>query len=708
MLLGSPTFGLRIPDPNSIVALDSLIANVKLNPGVKEVFPGITYTAQLLPSDVSSDDLNINMISHHLAAKGHGLWNARKGFNDRFLAKPTLGIVDFFGGDPPTGPAWEFIVPVRSDFKWSLLPNMHGYFVASIIGASFGGGSPYSLSDQVTGLLPGPVNLVALDMKLPIGARISGWDVIARVIIRLRASGSNKHVVNISFSNCGSFICNNTAFDFVTEVVGHGVVNAVRTAAGMENSVLFTVAAGNYKDIPAARAGFIQRAFTGPFSNPAVTRLTNGLVVESFLNYGATEPANAIGCRADNISTGGTIGAFGQSVSGYEDAAGKPTVSSGSSAAAPQVAAIAHFVWTMADPAITAPQIVDRIIASGYPKTGCGDGDGLVVDAYAAALTADTEIKIGRAPVRETILDVANDQDQDIPDGKFDHHDVRRFLKAFSDSATAAAGNGGNYVADYSRYDLNGDGYTEGITPTHTSRFKLEEPFPSSYTRPTPLSYGTVTQNIEGVPVTFNEKNLTDLEILAYYAYSPLFVSTPESQFERAMLFLPHAAKLHIELNRIAITWKPLFQTPSGWTTPPVIELYGLGPPTATYSSSLGEKGIPLYSLDVPANSTFFDVYDTNGAPYRLYPNRLPSSSFFAYDALGRAWINATTGHWEISSTGTLEREYQSRFYLGAPTASGRSKTVTIGSVPGDNNFNAATKLTGEYFDVSLKFIAAP
>jgi hypothetical protein len=540
------------------------------------------------------------------------------------------------------------------------------------------------------------------------------WDLFADIIDQTKHSGSPSHVINISLAHCfSSSICSTVVWNHMTDFLGKQIIKAVRTA-GLENNVLFVLAAGN-DAIPAYLAGEDQRAFLGPFSDTTVVPLTNGLVVENFkyVHASATDITAGIGCRASDSCYGGSIGGFGDLIWGYDNVSGHSTVGGGTSFAAPQIAAVAHFVWTMADPTLTAPQIVDRIIASGtYPKAeaNCGTGGGLVVDAYAAALTADREIKIGRAPVRETILDVANDQDQDIPDGKFDHHDIKRFLKAFADAATEASGNSGKYTANYSRFDLNGDGYTGGSAPTYATRFKLEEPFPASYTRPNPLSYGTVTQNIEGVPVSFNENSLTDLEILAYYAYSPLFDSTPESQFERTMLFLPYADKLHLALDRIGITWKPTFQAPSGWTAAPAIEIFSLSAPTPTYSGSnfLLEEGNPLFSYQVPPTSTFYAANDTTGVPYLLYPNRIPASSFFAYDALRRVWINATTRHWQITGSSILEREYQSRFALGAPTATGRSKTATIGSVPGDNNFNVAKTMTGDYFDVTLKFVAAP
>ena len=69
---------------------------------------------------------------------------------------------------------------------------------------------------------------------------------------------------------------------------------------------------------------------------------------------------------------------------------------------------------------------------------------------------------------------------------------------------------------DFSQYDLNGDGFTGGST---TERFDLDRTGSTQYGTSV---YSTVLQNIGG-DVSFNENQLTDLQILCYYAYSPLY-----------------------------------------------------------------------------------------------------------------------------------------------------------------------------------------
>src|SRR5207247_7907018 len=108
--------------------------------------------------------------------------------------------------------------------------------------------------------------------------------------------------------------------------------------------------------------------------------------------------------------------------------------------------------------------------------------------------------------IRLSILDV-ND------DGKFDQADVALYLNHFFLDANGNAV-GEPAKADYSRYDLNGDGFTGG---TKKARFDLDRTGSTQYGA---TNYATVSQAIEGNILEFSENGLTDLQILCYYAYS--------------------------------------------------------------------------------------------------------------------------------------------------------------------------------------------
>jgi hypothetical protein len=82
-------------------------------------------------------------------------------------------------------------------------------------------------------------------------------------------------------------------------------------------------------------------------------------------------------------------------------------------------------------------------------------------------------------------------------------------------------------LVDLSRFDLNGDGFT--TAGARRERFDLDRVGSTQYGA---TLYSTVSQNIEGAEVRFDETALTDLEILCYYAYSPLYTGDPDVRKE--------------------------------------------------------------------------------------------------------------------------------------------------------------------------------
>jgi hypothetical protein len=144
-----------------------------------------------------------------------------------------------------------------------------------------------------------------------------------------------------------------------------------------------------------------------------------------------------------------------------------------------------------------------------------------VIDAYATALSLDGAVSPATALVRNAILDVNNDS-------AFTESDIDEYLRhLYAVDANGVITNQApaSTTADFSRYDLNGDGFT-----TSGSR---REPFDLDRVGSTQFGqtkYSTVTQDIEGQPVTFDETGLTDIEILCYYAYSPLYQGNPDAR----------------------------------------------------------------------------------------------------------------------------------------------------------------------------------
>ena len=137
------------------------------------------------------------------------------------------------------------------------------------------------------------------------------------------------------------------------------------------------------------------------------------------------------------------------------------------------------------------------------------------LDAYAAVLSLDQPAPLtpGSAPVRLAIMD------RNGADG-FTEADLQALVAALP-SATPAA-------RDWSRADLNGDGFTGGPGVT---AFDLD---PSGSTRAGSPLFNTVAQTIEGVSVPFDERNVSDVQALCFYAYSGLYTGTPDQR--RALL----------------------------------------------------------------------------------------------------------------------------------------------------------------------------
>ncbi|HEY4211982.1 MAG TPA: hypothetical protein VGM84_10915 [Steroidobacteraceae bacterium] len=187
----------------------------------------------------------------------------------------------------------------------------------------------------------------------------------------------------------------------------------------------------------------------------------------------------------------------------------------GTSDAAPQIAGLASFLW-MVSPSLR------NLPASQTRHAILDNARGKFVDAYASVLSLDPAVLPSgqNQPIRQTLLDVNEDQ-------IFNEKDIQLFLQHFF----VVAGDGTitrqipTPSADFSRYDLNGDGFTTG--GSLRERFDLDRRGSTQFGA---TQYTDVTQTIEGQDVHFDENNLTDLEILCYYAYSPLFMGDTDQR----------------------------------------------------------------------------------------------------------------------------------------------------------------------------------
>jgi hypothetical protein len=156
-----------------------------------------------------------------------------------------------------------------------------------------------------------------------------------------------------------------------------------------------------------------------------------------------------------------------------------------------------------------------------------------VLSLDAAALPDTTN-----APVRLAILDVDGERD-------FDEDDIEIFVEKYIDPVTGAPR---QPVRDYSRYDLNGDDLTGG-RDSH-GPFDLDREGSTQFGA---AVYSTVMQNIGG-DVAFDETDLTDLQILCYYAYSDLYTGGDNAREE---LLAGHCAEVTVLVEPASATLGP-------------------------------------------------------------------------------------------------------------------------------------------------------
>jgi Tol biopolymer transport system component len=133
------------------------------------------------------------------------------------------------------------------------------------------------------------------------------------------------------------------------------------------------------------------------------------------------------------------------------------------------------------------------------------------------ALDTPGQVNPAGAGVRLALFDVDNENLDGRPDEVFDEFDLDAFQATLSPDASNVG------ALDYGRMDLNGDGFTGG---DGMARFDLD----ISDVNAAGTMYGEIEAEIRGQTRTFDEDLLTDLDILCYYAFSPLYTGSPDAR----------------------------------------------------------------------------------------------------------------------------------------------------------------------------------
>jgi Subtilase family len=484
---------VRIPDPGSLAAAQALVAGLASDPVLTSAELATVPVTTELPDTITPADAGL--IRPQLASRASGAWNARGGLTGR--TPPTLVMTDYFGAGPP-GPEVA-VSEVAGDFATgNLMP--HGYTVLGMAAGTFEPGAVADLAaDRVTGLWGGPdLPLRVVDLR----TRIAGSTMEDR-LLQMIGGLSGDIVVSTSLAaGCAPAGC--TATQIQTDALQW--IQRVR-GAGLENRFLHVVAAGNiYSNLQSDTDARFGSAFIAAAKSPlpGVTNLTNTVVVE---NTTASDPANGPirpVCLTKSSKRGGDISAVGTDIRSL-GAPGVPRslVDGGTSNAAPQVAGTAATLWTFA-PGLTPAEVAARLRQTARPvelntadaRCDTATQPAPALDAYGAVLAVD-----GGA-ARAAVLD-ADDTGQTPGTARFDEDD----LTAFVDALTAGGG-----AVDYGRFDLNGDGRTGGSA---TDRVDLD----SAGTPP----WGLVQRTVAGMPLTFDERAVTDLDVLCHAAHGSLY-----------------------------------------------------------------------------------------------------------------------------------------------------------------------------------------
>jgi len=511
MIQGSPFLTLRIPDPGTLTALDELVQRVKVHPAVQYVRKGYFPAPAMLPRPYTSPPLDcvVQYLGHHLAVRAAAAWNGQEAI---FAggSPPTMIVTDFFGSGEPL---WSSVFStVPGDFRTGSLTD-HGYHVLGIIGSwsVFGGAEDIN----IVGMYPTPiVPLRAVDVT---GGNT--WEAIEDKSLRLIKNSNRNAVFNTSLQ----YVCNNADLvlancNAATAEEGGWIWAAKVRTLHLEESFLHVAAGGNVEV-----AGDTYAPWASPFNAAALlpgirnwdgsimSNLTNTIVVENLV--AENKPPYTPVCMNLSSKRPGDLSAIGTDVWSFVSSSPIVNTLTGTSMATPQVAGLAAYVWAL-KPTLTPQEVIDLLKTTSSnvkleePLGGACDvaQPAPVIDAYDAVLGTDSWLD---PKVRLAVLDVADGAGLPGKNGKFDEYDINLLLGQIMPGPDVQLSR--PLVPDYSRYDLNGDGYT---LPFKARRFDLDINIPPEY--------GDVTQYIEG-DVSYCEKCITDLDVLCYYAYSDLY-----------------------------------------------------------------------------------------------------------------------------------------------------------------------------------------
>lgn len=570
---GSPYLTLIVPRQENGAKLAALAQLLQSQPGILFAAPGRQMSGFILPGQAVDSPQSPDLLGHLLPSRFPAAWNAAFDATGQRLptvpdcagTEATLVLVDFFQTKPPDpNDQLAPFIGARAFGAFDEGPDDHGWQVAATLASMFDELMP-------TGALPLPdcVDFVLVDIS-----GLTYAEIIASMQQAIQAQPPAVHLVaNLSFGFGRKFCGPNV--DAVCTEQQTAATPAIALEKEMESRVLAAIqwaefsddaldermllvqAAGNeaaelqengglgvrYTGIRqadlaspialATRLGSLNQLFS-PESALAVSYWTSAGRPSLLLSPASFQQLQAqFALRATRVPTkanvilvgsathpesgfpgdstessfsneGSALLAVGENVVGL----GTGSLPPGTSFAAPQVTGLAAYLWSISD-------LEDRPASETATHIKFTTSPTFLLDAYAATLALDVVPTMGTVGIREALLDVNGD---DV----FDERDLQEYETAYGldDPNTPSIPE----TRDYSRFDLNGDGATGGISTYH---FDLDR----SSVIPGPASvYDAVDRAIEGYTISFNESAVSDIQVLCYYAYSTLYADDNPGQ----------------------------------------------------------------------------------------------------------------------------------------------------------------------------------
>lgn len=540
---GTRVIIIRIPRPTNLDDYYSIINQIEAKSFVEFVLPGVLPGKSGLPSSFEPEPTQppkLNSIRNHIAIRGPAAWNVKNAIQ----GQPRLAIVDEFGNGDPIAPKPFNYRLISGEFSEVDRVETHGYEVLGVMLASHE-------SFLTTGLFPENLPLGVFDLRKGYytwNNIMLGTIHLLKELLKVKDPSQKNIVLNTSIAEkrCfpveGSRLCR--PVDWLRKDANLWI--SLLRDTGLHYKVLHVTAAGNmdpllYTDIDAASSSsaFSSAALLDGLAYNGTPTFnlsnTNTLVVENIVGtdpYHYQSPPTIGECIHGSSYVGGNISGIGTHIISFLDPVGKEISKDhpifGTSYSTPQVSALAAYLWAI-KPTLK-PSIIIRILqktadpvpsAMNLPECKEFNSPAPIIDAYEAVLSLDASelpTKIN-SPVRFALLDVNNDM-------VFNHDDLNLIYNVHFNNDTPIIPS----ERDWGRYDLNGDGWTTPVT-TVPQQFvgTRSTAVPFDLNRIGSTQYGSpnitteITHTINNDTVIFNENEVTDLDILCYYAYSSLY-----------------------------------------------------------------------------------------------------------------------------------------------------------------------------------------